>query len=221
MANCDSKKIPPIAPPKIKKSHLEGVYTRRMTLLSMWAKQRWIILSVVAIIMLALIVLKFMGRIWWCECGFGVWTWEAAAINTSQWLGDPYTFSHVLHGFIFYWALSPFKKYLSVPHRLLIALGIEVGWEILENSPIIINRYRANTASLDYYGDSVLNSFGDLLACLAGFWFAWRMPWWLTVAATVAIELLMLWLFRDNLTLNVIMLVYPIEAIKEWQLMNS
>ncbi len=161
-----------------------------------------------------------MGRIPWCTCGFGLWTSNAWGSDTSQLLADPYTTSHILHGIIFFWALRYLTPKLPVRYRLVIALLIEVGWELLENSPLIIHRYRAGTAASDYFGDSILTSTGDVLFALVGFWLAYRLPWKLILALSVAIEIIMLILYRDNLTLNILMLLYPIQAIKNWQILH-
>lgn len=163
-------------------------------------------------------VLHWMGRIPYCECGLKLLTTSAASSETSQHFLDPYSFSHVLHGILFFGLLWFFRKWFSMEYRLLIAAALEIGWEVLENTPLIINRYRDATAALGYTGDSILNSIGDLLCALLGFWIAWKLSLRWTVAAVIAIELLMLWTIRDNLTLNIIMLLYPIEAIKDWQL---
>lgn len=168
------------------------------------------------IVMLAAVVLRAMGREFISDAGLGLWT-GAWTTSTSQWLADPYSTSHILHGVIFYWALTPLGRWLSVAQRFVIALLIECGWELLENSPVIIDRYRAATASLDYYGDSIINSICDISFAALGFALAWRLPWKGTLALVVAVELIMLATVRDNLTLNVLMLIYPFESIKEWQ----
>jgi hypothetical protein len=118
---------------------------------------------------------------------------------------------------IFYWALRLLAPSLPLHWRLIAAMGLEIGWELLENSPLAINHYRKNTASFDYAGDSVLNSVGDVLATVAGFYFASRVSWKWAVAAFVVLEIVALYMARDNLTLNVLMFTYPIESIKQWQ----
>ncbi len=163
-------------------------------------------------------LLTLMGRIPWCTCGVGLWTSSAWSSETSQMLADPYSFSHVLHGILFFWLLRWIWPRFSLRRLLVIALLIEVGWELFENSPFIIERYRANTASLDYFGDSVLNSLGDLFSEMIGFWLAWKLRWRWALLLFIAVELLMLALYRDNLTLNVLMIVWPLGAIKEWQI---
>jgi hypothetical protein len=163
------------------------------------------------------LTLWLLGRQWVSDSGFGAWT-GAWTEHTSQWMADPYTFSHVLHGIFFYWLLLPLRRRLTLSRRFIVASLIEAGWEILENTPYVIDRYRAATASLDYYGDSILNSTFDLIAAMIGFWLAWKYPWKWVLLFVIAIELLLAWLVRDNLTLNIVMLLYPLESIKQWQL---
>lgn len=162
-------------------------------------------------------ILHFEGMPPWCKYGLGLWS-QVQTHCTSQHLLDPYSLSHVLHGVIFYWVLRPFAKRARLHWRLIAALALEIGWEVLENSPWVIERYRAHTASLDYRGDSILNSLGDVASAVIGFLFAARFSWKASLSLFVAFELLLLYLARDNLTLNVLMLIMPIEAIKEWQL---
>jgi len=177
------------------------------------------ILLSVALIGLAAWILYWTGRIPICKCGYvKLWHGGRADSEMSQHLSDWYTYSHVLHGIIFYWLLSIFSRgYLSVAARLVIAAVVEGAWEIFENTPFIINRYRDQTISRDYFGDSIVNSVGDMLAMVVGFLLAARLPAWVTVFLLIATEVLLLALIRDNLTLNVIMLIQPIDAIKQWQ----
>jgi hypothetical protein len=164
------------------------------------------------------VVELLMGRTWLGPDGrFGLWESDIWSAANSQRLADPYSFSHLGHGILFYALLWAVGRRLDVRHRLLIAAAMEAAWEILENSPIIINRYRAATIAAGYEGDSVLNSLSDLLMMTLGFLFAGKVKAWQSVVALVAMELGCLLWVRDNLTLNVIMLVCPIEAIKAWQ----
>jgi hypothetical protein len=186
------------------------------------ARETWSARARVAgagVVVLTACVLLALGRIPWCACGtFRLWVSAAASPETSQQLADPYTFSHILHGFGFFWIGWLLLRRLPLGVRGVLAIVVECGWEILENTPMIIDRYRANTSSLDYYGDSVLNSLGDIAAMGLGFWLASRLPFRMTLALTILTEVVLLLLIRDNLTLNIIMLLHPVEAIKRWQL---
>jgi hypothetical protein len=176
------------------------------------------VFGVTALLLAALWLTEWMlGRSFLSDSGFGVWT-GARTHDTSQFIADPYTFSHVLHGILFYWLLLPLRRRVGVGWRFVLASCVEAGWEILENSPMIIDRYRTATVSLDYYGDSILNSTCDLIAAMIGFWIAWKYNWKWVLILLVAIELLCLYFVRDNLTLNVLMLLHPFETIKQWQL---
>jgi len=159
-----------------------------------------------------------MGRPAFGPPGFGIWVWDIWSSANSQYLLDPYSFSHLVHGFLFFAILTVAAGRLPLERRLLIAVILEAAWEVLENSPIIINRYRQATISLGYEGDSVMNSMSDIVMMGLGFLAACRIRVWQSVTAVLSMELGCLLLFRDNLTLNVIMLVCPIEAIKAWQL---
>jgi hypothetical protein len=181
--------------------------------------QAWPYAAVAAgILALHALLLHLMGRIPWCKCGFALWTSHAWSSDTSQDLADPYSFTHIIHGIVFYWLLYVAAKKLSVSQRFIVAMLVEVGWELLENSPPVIRHYRAATASLDYTGDSILNSVGDVLSCLLGFWLASWLPAKASVLLVILIELVLLATIRDNLTLNVLMLLHPFPALKQWQL---
>lgn len=152
-----------------------------------------------------------------------LWVGDINSSECSQQLLDWYSFSHLLHGFLFYCGLYWLNRVVSRkrwPRQwiFLTAVVIEAGWEILENSPIIIERYRQGTIALGYTGDSVLNSMSDIVCCAAGCMLARRLPVWMSVALFVGIEVALAILIRDNLTLNIIMLVWPVEAIKQWQM---
>nr|WP_051138953.1 DUF2585 domain-containing protein [Pseudochrobactrum sp. AO18b] len=164
------------------------------------------------------VILYMMGRVPVCECGtIRLFVNEVNSNENSQQFFDWYTLSHIIHGFIFYglfWLISP-KAPLHV--RLLLALGLEIGWELVENSNFIIERYRANTSSVDYFGDSILNSVFDTLSMVLGFFLAARLPIWVIIVTAVFFEILALIVIRDNLILNVIMLLHPVDFIRQWQ----
>ena len=165
------------------------------------------------------IALLLMGRPPWCECGYiKLWHGVVMSDENSQHLTDWYTFSHISHGFGLYGILWLIGRRWSLELRFVLAMAIEVAWEILENTDFVINRYREGTIALGYYGDSVINSAGDVLACALGLVLAARLPVWGTLLLAVALEGFLAYVIRDNLTLNIIMLIYPFEAIKQWQL---
>ena len=163
-------------------------------------------------------ILLWMGRPAICTCGdIKLWVGEVHGPDNSQHIADWYTPSHIIHGFLFYALGWLFLRRNPPGDRLLAAILIESAWEILENSQWVIDRYREATMALGYNGDSVLNSLADLLWMILGFAIARRIPVWATVALAIAFELMTLLIIRDNLTLNVLMLVAPVESVAQWQ----
>ena len=174
--------------------------------------------AIAAALVATALLLRLEGRVWWCDGGEPwLWVTDVWTRHCSQHLADPYSLTHLSHGLIFYavlvWAVPRWR----LSSRLLAAVLIASFWEVLENSPLIINRYRESTMSLDYLGDSVGNAMGDILSCIAGFWLARWMGVARSMALFIAIEIVLLIMMRDNLTLNVLMLIYPVQSIKAWQ----
>ncbi len=175
-----------------------------------------------ALIVLAILVVQASwlyidGRIPMCECGtIKLWSGSLMSEN-SQHIADWYTLSHIIHGFLFYWLLTIIAPKAPLGLRLAVAVGVEAAWELVENSNFIIERYRANTSSVDYFGDSIVNSVSDSVFAMIGFLIAAKLPTKITVATALFFEVLALIVIRDNLTLNVIMLLHPFEFIKQWQ----
>jgi hypothetical protein len=185
-------------------------------------RRKTIIKVVVAIAIIAAmaVTMHFEGRLNQCACGYiKLWHGVVVSSENSQHLFDWYTFTHVVHGLGFYlllWLIDR-KKRLSTTTKLLMAIGFEAGWEILENSDAVINRYRTATISLDYFGDSIVNSIGDVFAMIAGFMFASKTRVWFSVGLFLALEVILLLVIRDSLIINIIMLIHPAESIKLWQ----
>ncbi|WP_424810756.1 DUF2585 domain-containing protein [Roseococcus sp. YIM B11640] len=172
----------------------------------------------IGMVALTAAILLWMGRVPICTCGY-VKLWHGVVVSSenSQHLTDWYTPSHVIHGILFYGVLHLLFPTAGLLPRLALATIVEAAWEITENTNMVINRYREATIALDYYGDSVINSVADILAMWVGFWLASRLPVWVTVALVVVLEIGVGWMIRDNLTLNVLMLLWPLESVKAWQ----
>lgn len=180
------------------------------------------LLSLSAIVIILIITsfeLRRQGRLWWCVCGEPyLWAGDVQSLHNSQHLFDPYSFTHILHGIILCGVLAYFIPRLSANWRLVIAIGIESLWEVFENSTYIIQRYRAETISLGYQGDTIANSLGDIFCCGVGFLLARQIGFRRSLVLFAVFEIMLLVWIRDSLLLNVLMLIYPIEAIKSWQM---
>ncbi len=174
----------------------------------------WIALLIV----IQVVTLFLLGRNPICPCGY-VSLWEGALhlATDSQHLTDWFTFSHIIHGFLFYAATMVLFPRLSASQRLCIAIGGEVAWELLENTPWVIGAYRAQEIAQTYSGDSIINSVSDTFAMIVGFVIARFSPLWVIIGLAVILELLVGISIRDNLTLNIVNFIYPIEYIIEWQ----
>ncbi len=173
----------------------------------------------VAVFGAAAVLLRLEGRLWMCSCGrLLIWVGQVCSSNNSQHFFDPYSFTHVLHGFLFFWLIAWLGPRLKSSWQLILALTVEAAWEVFENTNFIIERYRTATAALGYNGDTVVNSLGDILCCIVGFMIARRLGLRRSLIAFVALEFVLILWIRDSLLLEILMLVVPVDVIRTWQM---
>jgi hypothetical protein len=184
-----------------------------------WRNTLWPWLAMLAVVAGAVLQLRSQGRSWWCSCGQSyLWSGDIWSAHSSQHLFDPYSFTHLLHGVVFCGFLAWACPRVPPLWRLCLAISIEAVWEVFENSAFAIHRYRTLTAALGYQGDTIMNSLGDVLGCGIGFALARRLGFWGSLGFFLVIEATLLVWIRDDLLLNVVMLIYPIDVIKAWQM---
>jgi len=179
----------------------------------------WPWLLIVAIFGVTAILLRLEGRLWICSCGrLLIWVGQICSSDNSQHILDPYSFTHVLHGFLFFWLIAWLLPRLKPLSQLSLAVAVEALWEVFENTNFIIERYRTATAALGYNGDTVVNSLGDIICCLLGFMIARRLGFRRSLIAFVALEIVLIFWIRDSLLLEILMLVAPVDVIRNWQM---
>jgi len=186
---------------------------------SHFSAKLWLLLAILAVFVATALLLRLQGRLWICACGnVFVWAGNTCSSDNSQHLFDPYAFTHVLHGFLFFWLIAWLGSRLRSEWQLLLATAVEAAWEVFENTNFIIDRYREETAALGYNGDTVVNSFGDTICCIVGFLVARRLGFGRSVIVFLVLELVLIVWIKDSLLLEILMLIHPIEAIKAWQM---
>src|SRR5829696_6161287 len=171
------------------------------------------------VLLLMIVLLRVQGRLFVCACGyFELWTSDTCSSNNSQQLFDPYSFTHLLHGFLFFWLIALLCQRLTTGWQLWLALLFESAWEVFENTSFVINKYRTETAALGYQGDTIVNSLGDLSCALIGFVIARQLGIRRSLIVFLLVELVLILWIHDSLLLQILMLVQPVEAIKLWQM---
>jgi hypothetical protein len=182
-------------------------------------KRLWPVIAVAAIVIVTALLLHLEGRLWICACGrVLLWSGNVCSSDNSQHLFDPYSFTHLMHGFAFCGLLALVAPRVPLRWRLCLAILLEAGWELLENSAYVIQRFREATAALGYQGDTVVNSLGDITACTIGFLIARKLGLWRALIIFIATEAIVTIWIKDSLILEIIMLIHPIDALKTWQL---
>lgn len=182
-------------------------------------RRLWPALAIVASFIATAMLLRLEGRLWICACGsLQVWSGQVCSANNSQHFLDPYSFTHLLHGFLFFWLIAWLLRRVGPGWQLALAVAVEAVWEVFENTNFIIDRYRSTTAALGYNGDTVVNSFGDIFCCLLGFMIARRLGLRRSLIVFLALEFVLIVWIRDSLLLEILMLVVPIDAIRAWQM---
>jgi uncharacterized protein DUF2585 len=182
-------------------------------------RRLWPLLSIVALFVAAAALLRLEGRLWICSCGnVLIWVGQACSSNTSQHLFDPYSFTHVLHGFLFFWLIAWLVPRLHASRQLILVVAVEAAWEVLENTNFVIERYRTATAAIGYNGDTIVNSLGDIVCCIVGFMIAQRLGFRRSLIAFLALELVLIIWIRDSLLLEILMLLVPVDVIRTWQM---
>ena len=175
-------------------------------------------LAICVLLLVTALLERSQGRLWICSCGrILLWAGDVWSSDNSQHWLDPYSFTHILHGFLFFWLIVGLLPRLSFAWQLCLAILIEGAWEVVENSAAIIDRYRAVTVSLGYTGDTIVNSLADIVICGLGFWLARQLGWRRTLVIFIVIEVVLLVWIRDGLLLNLLMLIYPIDVVRTWQ----
>ena len=171
------------------------------------------------IVTTAVVALNLEGRRWWCPAGdLWPWSWDIWTQHNSQHLVDPYSFTHILHGILEYWLFGLLFPRMRLMWRFVLTVCVASTWEVAENSTYIIDRYRGETISLSYFGDSIINSLSDMACCVTGFFVAYKLKFWRSLALFLATEVVLIAWIRDSLLINIVMLIWPIEAIKNWQI---